>query len=172
LASVVMYEGLADGCMPRRLNLARHLTKEELEGRYRREKDSRLRERLQAIMLLYEGKKTTTDVAGIVRRSRGTIENWIRAWNERGVDGLVPNFTGGPKRRMESSEWDKIVDEIEDKGMTLKDVEVYVKDTRGVHYTYATVWKALRKERKVKYGKAYKMNVKRPPDAEEILKKR
>lgn len=165
-----MHDNGTDESMPRKLNLVRHLTREGLEGRYRREKTLRMKERLQAILLLYEGKKTT-DVASIVRRSRGTIENWISAWNERGVDGLVPNFTGGPKRRMVSNEWDKIVKEIEGKGMTLKDVEVYVKDTRGVHYAYKTVWKALRKERKVRYGKAYKTNAKRPPDAEEVLKK-
>lgn len=156
--------------MPRKLNLAKHLTKEELEDRYRREKDSRLRERLQAILLLYEGKRTT-DVAHIVRRQRSTIENWISAWNERGPDGLVPGFTGGPKPRMEKGEWDKVVEEIENKGMTLRDVTVYIKDTRGVHYGYKTVWKALRKERKVRYGKAYKMSAKRPADAEGILKK-
>lgn len=157
--------------MPRKLNLARQLTKEELEERYRAEKDSRLKERLQAILLLYEGRRTE-DVAAIVRRARSTIENWIRAWNERGPDGIVPEFTGGPKPRMASGEWDKIVREIEDKGMTLKDVAVYVKKTRGADYAYATVWKALRKERKVRYGKAYKMNAKRPPGAEGILKKR
>jgi len=55
--------------------------------------------------------------------------------------------------------------------MTIKDVAVYVKDTRGVHYAYKTVWEVLRKEKKVRYGKAYKMNAKRPPNAEEILKK-
>jgi transposase len=158
--------------MPRRLNLVRHLTREELEARYRREKDSRLKERLQAILLLYDGKKTE-DVADIVRRARSTIENWIAAWNnsKHGSDGLTPNFTGGPKPKMDESEWDKIVSEIENKGMTIRDVAVYVKDTRGVNYAYKTVWKVLRKEKKVRYGKAYKMNAKRPPDAEEILKK-
>ncbi len=167
-----MSDGSTSDSMPRKLNLVKHLTREELEERYRREKrDMRLKERLQAILLLYDGKKTE-DVASIVRRSRSTIENWISAWNERGVDGLIPNFTGGPKPRMADSEWDRIVKEIEGKGMTLKDVEVYVKDTRGVHYAYKTVWKALRKERKVRYGKAYKMNAKRPDNAEEILKKR
>ena len=84
--------------MPRKLNLVKHLTKEDLEGRYRREKDSRVKERLQAILLLYEGKKTT-DVAGIARRSRSTIENWISAWNERGVDGLVPRVHGRARSR-------------------------------------------------------------------------
>src|SRR5438128_12022846 len=134
--------------MPRRLNLVRHLTREELEARYRREKDSRLKERLQAILLLYGGKKTE-DVADIVRRARSTIENWISAWNnsKHGLDGLIPNFTGGPKPKMDASEWDKIVREIENKGMTIRDVAVYVKDTRGVNYAYKTVWKVLRKEK-------------------------
>lgn len=156
--------------MPRKLNLVRHLTGEELEDRYRREKDARVKERLQAILLLYGGKKTE-DVAKIVRRARSTIENWIGAWNKHGFDGLIPNFTGGPKPKVDDSEWDKIVKEIEGKGMTIRDVEFYVKDTRGVHYAYKTVWKILRKEKKVRYGKAYKMNAKRPPNAEEILKK-
>ena len=78
----------------------------------------------------------------------------------RGYDGLAPEFDGGPKPRIDGSEWDKVVDEIEGKGMTLRDVQVYVKDTRGVHYAYKTVWKVLRKER---YGKAYKMNAPTTP---------
>jgi transposase len=73
---------------------------------------------------------------------------------------------------MAASEWDKIVSEIEGRGMTIKDVAVYVRDTRGVHYAYKTVWQVLRKEKKVRYGKAYRMNAKRPDAAEEILKKR
>mgnify|MGYP001772574444 CR=1 FL=1 len=40
---------------------------------------------------------------------------------------------------------DKIVKEIEDKGTAIKDVVMYVKDTRGVHYTYAGVWEVLRR---------------------------
>jgi hypothetical protein len=34
------------------------------------------------------------------------------------------------------TEWDKVVKEIEDKNMTIKDVVVYVKDSRGVNYSY------------------------------------
>jgi len=167
---MVMNDDHASGSMPRRLNLVRHLTREELEERYRKEKDARLKERLQAVFLLYEGKKTE-DVASIVKRARSTIENWISGWNEHGFDGLVPKFDGGPKPKVEESEWDKIVKEIENRGMTIRDVVVYVKDSRGVNYAYKTVWKILRKERKVRYGKAYKMNAKRPADAEGILKK-
>jgi transposase len=72
---------------------------------------------------------------------------------------------------MSYDEWDKVVKEIEDKNMTIKDVRVYIKTTRGIDYSYDMVWKVLRKKMKVKYGKPYIMNAKRPDDAEEILKK-
>lgn len=157
--------------MSRTPTLVRHIPRDELEARCRREKDARVKERALAVLQLYDGRREA-DVARSVGRSEKSVRNWLRRWNEDGYDdGLVPDFTGGPKPRMESSEWDKIVKEIENKGMTIKDVAVYVKDTRGVHYAYKTVWKALRKQRKVRYGKAYKMNARRPADAEGILKK-
>ena len=156
--------------MPRKLNLVRHLTSEELERRYKMERNARLKERLHAILLLYEGRKTES-VAGIIRRARSTIENWIGAWNRDGCDGLKPKFTGGPKPKLPADEWDRIVKEIENRGMDIRDVVVYVKESRGVHYAYKTVWKILRKEKRVRYGKPYKMNRKRPEDAEGILKK-
>ena len=71
-----------------------------------------------------------------------------------------------------SSDWDKIIDEIENKGMTLRDVVVYIKNSRGVTYSYKTVWYILRKKKKGKYGKPYIKNIKRPDDAEDTLKKR
>lgn len=55
--------------------------------------------------------------------------------------------------------------------MTIKEVTVYVKTTRGVECAYKTVWTILRKKKKVKYGKPYIQNSKRPENAEEILKK-
>jgi putative transposase len=156
--------------MSRKLCLVKHLSKGELERTYKAEKDSKVKERLLAILLLYEGIRVQ-DAAFVVRRGRSTLELWIRDWNRRGVDGLKPRFTGGPKPKVSKTEWDKIVAEIENKAMTIKDVAVYVKDTRGVCYTYKAVWKILRKQRHLRYGKPYKVNKKRPDDAEAILKK-
>jgi transposase len=70
-----------------------------------------------------------------------------------------------------SNEWDNIIEEIEDKGMTIKDVVNYVKETRNVDYSYKLAWKVLRVNKKVKYGKPYIRNNKRPVDAESLLKK-
>jgi len=153
-----------------RVHLTRQVSLDELRGRYRNEKNSRVKERLLAILHLYEG-KMVKDVSKIVKRSERSIERWVAEWNGSGYEGLTPRFTGGPKPKLEESEWDKIVKEIENKGMTLKEVQVYVRDTRGVSYGYKGIWEALRRKRHVPYGKAYKMNAKRPPDAERILKK-
>lgn len=156
--------------MSRRVTLVRHISREELEARCRSEKDARVKERALAILRIYDG-DTEEDAARSMARCEKSVRNWLKRWNERGYQGLAPEFDGGPKPRIDSSEWDRIVEEVEGKGMTIRDVAVYVKDTRGVNYSYKTVWEILRKEKKVRYGKAYKMNAKRPPDAEGILKK-
>ncbi len=153
-----------------RVHLTMHVSLDELRSHYRNEKDSRVKERLLAILHLYEG-KMVKEVSMVVKRSVRSIERWVREWNEKGYDGLTPRFTGGPKPKLADSEWDKIVKEIENRGMTLKDVTVYVKDTRGVHYGYKGVWEVLRRKRHIPYGKPYKMNRKRPENAEEILKR-
>jgi transposase len=153
-----------------RVSLTKHISIEELKVRYRREENARVKERLLAILHLHEG-KTIREVSRIVKRSERSIGRWVRGWNKHGHDGLMPHFTGGPKPKLPAIEWDKIVKEIENKGMTLKDVVVYVKDTRGIHYGYKGVWEVLRRERHVPYGKPYKMNRKRPENAEEILKR-
>lgn len=157
------------GVMPARPNMRKHLTKLELEERYRKEASSRVKERLLAILLLYDGKKVY-EVSSIVRRSVRTIEDWIGRWNKRGCDGLVPRLTGGPRPKLSDGEWDRIIEEIENKGMTIRDVKVYVKSTRGVEYAYKTARKILRKE-KSEVRQALHRNRKRPENAEEILKK-
>ena len=156
--------------MPSKPLLVRHLSKDGLEKSYKLEKNSRVKERLLAILLLYEGKKVP-QAAATVRKCVSTLELWIRNWNQNGVDGLKPHFTGGPKPKLSKSEWDKIIAEIENRGMTISDVALYVKDTRGVSYKYSSVWDILRRQRHLRYGKPYKMNEKRPKDAEAILKK-
>lgn len=63
--------------MPRKPKVIKHLTKEELEEKYRKEKDSTIKERLLAILLLYDG-KNIYEVAEIIRRSERTIKEWLK----------------------------------------------------------------------------------------------
>lgn len=64
-----------------------------------------------------------------------------------------------------------IINEIRDKGMTLRDVKVYVQTKHGVEYSYNSVWYWTRGKKKTRYGKPYLEDERRPKDAEEILKK-
>jgi putative transposase len=157
--------------MGRKPVITRHISKVDLDKLYKEENNIRIKERLLAIIHLYEG-RNVYEVADILKRSERTIKYWLSRWNEKGYEGLIPQNRNGRKPRMPSSEWDKVIKEIEDKGMTIKDVVKYVKATRGIDYSYTGAWKILRVVKKVKYGKPYIRNNKRPSDAENLLKKR
>ena len=121
-----------------------------------------------AILFLYDGKNIYE--AEIIRRSERTIKEWLKRWNERGYEGILPETSKrGRKPKISSEEGDKMK-EIEGKEMTIKEVTVYVKTTRGIEYAYKT-WTILRMKKKVKYGKPFVQNEKRPENAEEISKK-
>ena len=67
-----------------------------------------MKERLQAIILLSEG-RSTKEVAGILKRSIRSVERWIKSWNEGGYEKLIPKFTGGPKPMLSKDEWEKVL---------------------------------------------------------------
>ncbi|MDG6927038.1 MAG: helix-turn-helix domain-containing protein [Nitrososphaerota archaeon] len=102
-----------------KVHLTRPIEIKELNERYRTEKDPRVKERLLALIHLYEG-KTVIEASRIIKRSVRTVERWISSWNENGYEGLEPSFTGGPKPKLTDSEWDEIVKEIENKGSKLR----------------------------------------------------
>ena len=156
--------------MGRKPVVVRRISEIELTELYRNEKDVRVKERLLAIIHLYE-RRNIYEIADILKRSEKTIKNWLKAWNDQGYEGLIPQNRNGKDPMMPYGEWDKVIKEIEGKGMTIKDVINYVKDTRGVEYSYKGGWKVLRSIKKVKYGKPYIRNNKRPNDAESSLKK-
>ena len=53
----------------------------------RRSRNYRERERAKAILLSYKGYNVTV-LSDIFEVSRGTITNWLDAWEERGLAGL------------------------------------------------------------------------------------
>lgn len=67
---------------------------DEIVELYKKEINSALKERYQAIFLLHE-LGNCTKVAKLVKRSRRTIQNWIHAFNNGGLKGLVPNHPPG-----------------------------------------------------------------------------
>jgi transposase-like protein len=60
---------------------------EHLRKVSRHSRNHRERERAKAILLSYKGYNVTV-LSDIFEVSRGTITNWLDAWEERGVFGL------------------------------------------------------------------------------------
>ena len=156
--------------MGRKPVVVKHIPKMGLERLYKAENNLRIKERLLAIIQLYEG-RNVYEVADILKRSERTIKHWLGRWNKNGYEGLIPRNRNGKEPKMSPNDWDEVIKEIGDKGMTINDVVKYVKDTRDIDYSYKGAWKVLRVQKKVKYGKPYIKNNKRPVDAESFLKK-
>ena len=156
--------------MPKKVKLTRVVSVEELKDKYRKEANPRVKKRLLVLIHLCEG-QSAVFTSQAVKCNKRSITRWVNAYNEKSYEGLIPKFTGGPKPTLTANSWEQILAEIDNKGLTIKDVAVYIKNSRGVTYKYNTLWKILRKKYHVKYGKPYKVNTKRPNDAEAILKK-
>lgn len=157
--------------MPKRVYVDTTYPKDALEKLYRSEQNGRLKERLLAILLFYEG-KTITEVSGLLKLTRQTLTNWLSAWNKGAYQGLKPHFSGGYAPRLSRQEWDQVVESLKGKGYDIEGVRQWLIQEKGVTYTYKMVWYKLRKEYKLPYGKPYMENSKMPADAKERIEKK
>ena len=73
--------------MPRRITIEPHLSKEELQTRFREAKDSILAHHYQIIWLLAQGKKTS-EVMEITGYSRSWIYELVWGYNSLGPESL------------------------------------------------------------------------------------
>ena len=60
---------------------------DELKQLFRKEKDSRLATRIRAVYLALMG-KTAPEIATLLGYSRRRIQDWIYAYNQKGLEGL------------------------------------------------------------------------------------
>ena len=103
--------------------------------------------------------------------SHTTGYEWLKRWNEGGLDGLIPNYAGG--RPSELSEEDlKKLDKIllNTPNLTNDIVSDIIEYEFNVKYSDRNVSRILRKLNYT-YTKPYMIYKKMPEDAEEQLKK-
>jgi len=81
--------------MPKRITIAAHLSKDELERRYRRAKDPIERSHYQIIWLLASGRRTE-DVAAITGYSRSWIYELVWGYNRIGPETLGDGRQSNP----------------------------------------------------------------------------
>ncbi len=116
--------------MPKRAHVDTTYPKDALERLYRSEHDGRVKERLLAILLLYEG-KSITHTALTIKVSRQTVTDWLKSWNKAGYRGIKPNFSGGYAPRLSQKEWDELVESLKGKGYDIEQLRQKIQKEKG-----------------------------------------
>ena len=152
-------------------DIIRHETLEDLNKRIKKEEKSvRVLERLYFVRFIYKG-DTIKEACEKVNISVPTGYSWLDYWNERGYDGLVPNFSGGPKPKLGDAEREDLKRMVAEKdAWTLREVRELIKQEFNVEYSEMQVWRILTSWN-MHHAKPYILDKKRPEDAETILKK-
>jgi transposase len=68
-----------------------------LQNREKKEKDGQVRQRLQAVRLVWEGEYQTQKIVLIVGLSRNRIPQWVKRFNQDGFEGLQTQQGQGRK---------------------------------------------------------------------------
>src|SRR5512136_824603 len=151
--------------------IVKHVTLEELNKRIKKEEKSvRVLERLYFVKFIYKG-DTIKEACQKVDISEPTGYSWLDSWNKQGYEGLVPNFSGGPKPKLGNADREELKQMLGEKdAWTLIEVRELIKERFNVEYSEMQVWRILTSWN-MHHAKPYVLDKRRPDDAETILKK-
>jgi transposase len=77
----------------------------------KKEKDARIKERLQAVLWRLEN-EDYTEIAKRLKRDIDTIRSWIKKWNKGGYEGLKDKPKSGRPTVLNKEETQEIVEEL------------------------------------------------------------
>lgn len=80
---------------------------ERLEEAFRSTQDRKLRDRLQIVLLAHQGRKHQ-DIAADLCVNRRSVQRWLNAYCERGLDGLTPRKARGAAGKIPADLADEI----------------------------------------------------------------
>jgi transposase len=115
----------------------------KLEKRYRSEEDARVKERLQILICLREG-KTQRVVSSMLRISVGKVPLWKKRFEQEGLEGLHDKEGRGRKAKLTEKQLQQLGAAIDvgvsmkdgyRRGYKTKDVKIYIRQSFGVKYT-------------------------------------
>ena len=151
---------------------------DELKQLFRKEKDSRLATRIRAVYLALMG-KTAPEIATLLGYSRRRIQDWIYAYNQKGLEGLQdsPGRGTGCKLNADQVQWlRQRIDEgprPEDGVCVLrgKEIQCIIAKQFDVHYSLSAIYKLLHRLG-YSYVSSRPEHPKGNPEARETFKKK
>ena len=119
--------------------------------------------------------QTRTTVAKYVGKDRKTIGKWVKAYDEYGIEGLIPDYSScGTKSKLTDEQLVelKILLSDPDKHYTIMGAKELIEDRFRITYSYKQVWEITRKKLGFNYCKPFLIYNEAPADAENILLKK
>jgi transposase len=116
---------------------------------------------------------TIKDAAEFLKISERTGHNWLKRYNNEGLNGLIPNFGGGRPSYLTKEELNELYLILKDKNAnyTIKNVKKLIFEKFGIDYSYKQVWFITRKKLGLNYGKPSPESPDRTPNRKKVFKK-
>ncbi len=74
---------------------------------YKKEKKLKLKERYQALYLMIE-LQNCTKVAELIKKSRTTVQTWVKTFNKRGLEAIAPSTPPGRPSSLSKNQKDEL----------------------------------------------------------------
>lgn len=132
-------------------------TFEEVREAFRTEVNPRRKQKLHAIRLGFMGEHTTQEIAGIVDCSKASVTNWVKAYREGGIAGLLAdNRKSGRSPSLDGKAVAELLQGLQaGRWKRIKEIRKWLADEhgvalslRGVHYWLVKLGASLKVPRK------------------------
>lgn len=132
--------------------------REQLNRLYREHESHAVRQRAHAILLFDQEEKSPEDLATMLNVCRVTIYNWIKRWQDNGIEGLYDLKGRGRKPLFSFSEEQLILSIIEKNPSSMRQIvdeveevtgkKAHIETLRRIAKNNGKVWKRKRKKPK------------------------
>ena len=150
-------------------------TADQLKRLLKQQKTAFALERIQALYLLKTQQvETVQHLAGVMGRSRVTVQRWLRRYRERGLNGLLEHHwsTGRPKMIPQKTRERLKLELLDPKGFeSYAEVQTWLKASEGIDASYKVVHDTVRYQLKAKLKVPRPQSVKQSVEAKENFKK-
>lgn len=148
---------------------------EELEGLLKDKKESRLKERIQALYLVKAQSLSVSAIAKILGRHRGTVQRWLADYRDGGIKRIL-EFGISPGRKRIIPDWavaslNKQLEEPSGGFQRYTQIQNWLNEVLGVQAEYATVHHLTRYRLKAKLKVPRPRNTKQDEEKLEAFKK-
>ena len=123
------------------------LPKAKLVNLYKKENDSKVKERLLLVIKVREDKQIPFRVVKDMHRSNPWASDWLKRYDKYGIDGLKDRIKSGRPSEISKEISYQIKKELQEsiQGWTTKQVKELIIKKSGIKYHYTHIYRILRK---------------------------